>query len=322
MGVASRLLAVVVGWCALAASGHAQSWPDHPVKVIVPFAAGGPTDVTARLIAQKLSERLKQQFYVENHAGAGGNVGIGAAAKSAGDGYTILFASSSFVVNPSLYAQVPYDPFRDFAPVTMAVDSPNAILVNPAVPARDANELVALIRANPGKYNFATAGVGTTPHLAGEVFKRSLGLDLVHVPFAGAGPAVQSAVAGHTPIIFTTVSGTVPLVRESKLRALAVMSRARASALPEVATTSEQGLAGLESNTFQGVLVPAGTPQAVIERLHAEITQIEQADDARQRFAALGFELVANTPAQFSQMIRDDITKWGKVIREANIHVE
>jgi tripartite-type tricarboxylate transporter receptor subunit TctC len=322
MGAASRLLIVVLAWCALAARGHAQSWPDHPVKVIVPFAAGGPTDVTARLIAQKLSERLKQQFYVENHAGAGGNVGIGAAAKSVGDGYTILFASSSFVVNPSLYAQVPYDPFRDFAPVTMAVDSPNAILVNPAVPARDANELVALIRANPGKYNFATAGVGTTPHLAGEVFKRSLGLDLVHVPFGGAGPAVQSAVAGHTPIIFTTVSGTVPLVRENKLRALAVMGRSRASALPEVATTGEQGLAGLESNTFQGVLVPAGTPQAVIDRLHAEIAQIERADDVRQRFAALGFELVANTPAQFSQMIRDDIAKWGKVIREANIHVE
>jgi tripartite-type tricarboxylate transporter receptor subunit TctC len=319
---AARLL--VLAWCSLSGICHAQTpvYPDHPVKVIVPFAAGGPTDVTARLIALKLSERLKQQFYVENHAGAGGNVGIGTAAKSPADGYTILFASSSFVVNPSLYARTPYDPFKDFAPVTVAVDSPNAILVNPALPASDARQFVELIRSNPGKYNFATAGVGTTPHLAGEVLKRSLGLDLVHVPFGGAGPAVQSAVAGHTPIVFTTVAGTVPLVREGKLRALAVMSRSRASALPEVPTTGEAGLAGLESNTFQGVLVPAGTPEPVIDLLYREIVKIEQMADVRERFAALGFELVAGTPAQFAAVIRDDIAKWGKVIREANIRVE
>jgi tripartite-type tricarboxylate transporter receptor subunit TctC len=322
MAAACRLFVAAMTWWWIAGAGAAQTYPDHPVRIIVPFAAGGPSDVTARLIALKLSETLRQQFYVENHAGAGGNAGIGLAAKSAPDGYTILLASSSFVVNPSLYAPAPYDPFKDFAPVTVAVDSPNAILVNPSLPAADINQFIALVRANPGKYNFATAGVGTTPHLAGELLRRSLGLDLVHVPFAGAGPAVQSAVAGHTPIVITTVSGTAPMVRSGQLRALVVMSRTRASALPEVPTTGESGLPGLESNTFQGVLVPAGTPQGVIDLLHREIARIEQMPDVKERFTALGFELVADTPAQFAGVIRDDVAKWGKVIRDANIRAE
>src|SRR5215813_10709803 len=240
----------VLGWLVVtvltgamaAASAYAQAaggYPDHPVKVIVPFAAAGPTDVMARLIAQKLSQDLGKQFYVENQPGAGGNIGMANAAKAAPDGYTILVVSSSYVVNPSLYAKVTYDPYKDFIPITVAGDSPNVLVVNPSLPVKNVKELVDLIKANPGKYTFASAGSGTTPHLSGELFKLSYGLDLVHVPFNGAGPAIQSAVGGHTPIAFTALPPAAPMVRGGQLRALAVTSAARSSALPDVPTMEE-----------------------------------------------------------------------------------
>ncbi|HVY98332.1 MAG TPA: tripartite tricarboxylate transporter substrate binding protein [Dongiaceae bacterium] len=303
---------------AVAASGY----PERSVKVIVPFAPGGPTDVMARLLAQKLTERLGKQFFVENQAGAGGNIGMANAAKAAPDGYTILVVSSSFVVNPSLYTRVPYDPYKDFAPVTIAGDSPNVLVVNPSVPAKSVKELVDLIRANPGKYNFASAGTGTTPHLSGELFKLSLKLDLVHVPFNGAGPAIQSTVAGHTPIAFTALPPTTAHVKEGRLRALAVTSRKRTSALPDVPTMEEAGLKDQEADTMQGILVPAGTPKEIVERLHREIAAIVATPEIRERFDVLGFEPVADTPGEFAARIKVEIEKWGKVIKAAHIKVQ
>jgi tripartite-type tricarboxylate transporter receptor subunit TctC len=321
-----KAVARFVTLCAVlfSAVAHAQApnYPDRPVKVIVPFAAAGPTDVMARLLAQKLSESLGKQFYVENQPGAGGNLGMGNAARAAADGYTILVVSSSFVVNPSLYAKIPYDPYKDFDPVTVAGDSPNVLVVHPSVPAKSVKELIDLLKANPGKYNFASPGTGTTPHLSGELFKFSLGLDLVHVPFGGAGPAIQSAVAGHTPIAFTALPPAAPLVKDGKLRALAVTSAKRSAALPEVPTMAEAGLKGQEADTLQGVLVPAGTPKPIIALLHREIAKIVKEPDVKEKFAALGFEAVANTPDEFAAQIKAEIAKWGKVVKDANIKAQ
>ena len=205
-----------------AALAQVPGYPDHPVKIIVPFAAAGPTDVVARLIAQKLSEKFGQQFYIENIAGAGGNLAMGAAAKAPADGYTILFVSSSFTVNPSLYVKAPYDAEKDFAPVTKATGSPNGLFVHPDIPAKSVKELVELIRANPGKYTFASPGIGTTPHLSSELFKLTFGLDFALAPFAGGAPSIQSVVAGHTPMCFQAIPPATALVKDGKLRAVMV----------------------------------------------------------------------------------------------------
>ena len=300
----------------------AQTYPTRPVRIIVPFAPAGPTDVFARLLVQKLSQNLGQQFYVENQVGAGGNIGMGNAAHAAADGYTIVFVSTSYIVNPSLYAKIPYDPFKDFAPVTLAAVSPNVLTVHPSVQAKTVKELIAEIKANPGKYSFASAGLCTTPHLSGELFKLSQGLDLVHVPLNGSAPAIQSALAGHTPIAFTVVTPVVPQVKEGKLRALAVTTPKRSPALPEVPTLAEAGLPDQEADTMQGILVPAGTPKAIIDLLHSHIVNVMPLTDVKERMAVLGFEPVANTPEEFAARIEAEIPKWGKVIRDANIKAE
>ncbi len=297
----------------------AAGYPDKPVKIIVPFAAGGPTDVMARLIAQKLSENLKQQFFIENHAGAGGNLGMTQVARSAGDGYTILVASSSFVVNPSLYAKNPYDAFKDFAPITLAAASPNVLVVNPDIPAKTVKELIELLKANPGKYTIANPGIGTTPQLAAELFKLSLNLDATSVPFGGAAPAVQSTVAGHTPIAFAALPPTAPQVAGGKLRALAVTSAKRSPALPDVPTLAEAGVKEQLSETMQGILVPAATPKDIVELLNREIVKVMALPDVQAKCAQLGFQVVANTPQEFATYIKSEIDKWRKVIKDANI---
>jgi tripartite-type tricarboxylate transporter receptor subunit TctC len=314
------LVGLVMLLCADAAL--AQSYPTHQVRMIVPFAPAGPTDVIARIIGQKLSESLGQQFFVENQPGAGGNIGIGSVARAAPDGYTILIVSSSYVVNPSLYDKIPYDPDKDLAPVTMMAASPNVLVVNPDVPAHSVKELIALIKANPGKFSFASAGTGTTPHLSGALFNLSQGLDLVHVPFNGAGPAIQSTLGGHTPIAFTALPPAAPLIKEGKLRALAVTSAKRSPALPDVPTMAEAGLPGQEADTLQGVLVPAKTPPEIVALLHREIVNAIATPDVQQRFAELGFDPAGTTPTQFAAQIKDEIAKWGKVVRDAHIKVE
>jgi tripartite-type tricarboxylate transporter receptor subunit TctC len=303
-------------------AARAQTYPTRPVRIIVPFAPAGPTDVFARLLVQKLSENLGQHFYIENQVGAGGNIGMGNAARAVPDGYTIVFVSTSYIVNPSLYAKVPYDPLKDFAPVTLAAVSPNVLTVHPSIPAKTVKELIAEIKANPGKYSFASAGLGTTPHLSGELFKLSQGLDLVHVPFNGSAPAIQSTLAGHTPIAFTVVTPVVPQVKEGKLRALAVTTPKRSPALPDLPTLAEAGLPDQEADTMQGILVPAGTPKAIIDLLHSEIVKVIALPDVKEQMAVLGFEPVANTPEEFAARIKAEIPRWGKVIHDANIKAE
>jgi len=316
-----RILGVLAA-LVLAGPCVAQTYPDKPVRIIVPFAPAGPTDVTARLIATKLSERLGKQFYVENVAGAGGNLGMGQAARAPADGYTILFVSSSYVVNPSLYAKVPYDAYRDFEPVTVAADASNILLVHPSVPAKTVKELVDLIRANPGKYSFASAGTGTTPHLSGELFKLTLNLDLVHVPFGGAGPAIQSLAGGHTPIAFTSLPPAIPLIKDGKIRPLAVTAKKRVDVLPDVPTLEEAGLKDQEADTFQAVLLPAGTPKPIVDLLYREIKAIVALPDIKQRFDDLGFDAIANTPDEFAAQIKKEIVQWAKVIKGANIKMD
>ncbi|MGA7485333.1 MAG: tripartite tricarboxylate transporter substrate binding protein [Xanthobacteraceae bacterium] len=302
-----------------AAWAQGRGYPDRPVKIIVPFAAGGPTDVVARLITQKLTERFGQQFYIENMAGAGGNLGMAAAARSPADGYTILFASSSYTVNPSLYAKAPYDPDRDFAPVTKAAGSPNGLFVNLDIPAKSVSELVELLKANPGKYTFASPGIGTTPHLSSELFKLTFGLDFALAPFPGGGPSIQSVVAGHTPMCFQAIPPATPLVKAGKLRALAITAKARVPALPDVPTLDEVGIKGQEAETMQGVLAPAGTPKAIVDLLQAEIARIVNLPDINAKMLALGLEPSGMSPAEFAAYIKTDVAKWKKVIADAKI---
>jgi tripartite-type tricarboxylate transporter receptor subunit TctC len=297
----------------------AQNYPARPVRLIVPYAPAGPTDVAARLIAQKLSERVGKQFYVENIPGASGNIGMNRAAKAAPDGYTVIVVANNYVVNPALFDNIPYDPHRDFDPVTMAVTTPMVLTVHPFLPARTVKDLVALIRANPGTYNYASAGIGTPGHLLGEQFRLSLGLDLVHVPYNSAGLAVGSTVAGHTPICIVAPAPAVPQVHDGKLHALAVMSKTRSQALPNVPTIAEAGYPGMEGENWFGVLVPAGTPSDIIVLLNREVVNVIALPDMKERLATLGFEPVGSTPKEFAERIAVELDKWGKVIRLANI---
>jgi len=301
---------------------RAQTYPSRPVRAVVAFAPGGVTDTFARLMAQKLTEQLGKQVYVENIAGASGNIGTGQVAKAAPDGYTILFAFSSHVVNPTLFARVPYDPIKDFDPVTLAVASTTVLTVNPSVPAKTVKELVDLIKANPGKYSFGSAGAGTQAHLAGEQFRLSLGLDLVHVPFGGGGPAVAAVVAGHTPISFVSPQAAMQHVREGTVRALAVTSKTRSQIFPNVPTMAEAGYPEIEGDGWVGILVPAGTPAEIIAILYRDSAKILAQPDMKERLAALGYDVVASTPKEFAARIAVEIEMWAKVIRAANIKAE
>jgi tripartite-type tricarboxylate transporter receptor subunit TctC len=318
-----RFLHLVGGVAALpllSRAAKAQAYPIRPVRMIVPFSPGGQTDVIARLIAQKLTEHFDQQFYVENLPGAGGNIGMGRAAQAAPDGYTALVVDgTSFVVNPTLYAKVPYDPYKDFDPVILAVTTTQVLTVTPSLPARSVKELAELIKANPGKYSYASPGLGTSGHLIGELFRISLGLDLVHVPFSGAGPAVGSTIAGHTPISFGSPAATVAQIKDGNLRALAVATKARLKALPEVPTMAESGYPQIESNQWVGMLVPAATPKDIITLLNREIVKSIALPEIKERLAALGFEPVAGAPEDMARQIKSEMEIWGKVIRAANI---
>jgi tripartite-type tricarboxylate transporter receptor subunit TctC len=315
------IIRIAALWAALFASAaFADTYPNKVVRIIVPFPAGGPTDTMARLIGQKLSERLGQQFIVENMAGAAGNIGMGNAARAAPDGYTILFVSSSYVVNPSLYNKVPYDPDKDFEPITKAAAATHALLANPSVAARDVKELVAAIKADPTKYSIASPGMGTTPSLSIELFKQSLGLnDLLVVPFSGGNPSIQSVVAGHTPLSFQAIPPATELIRAGRLRALAVTSLKRAAALPDVPTLEELGIKGQEAETMQGVLAPAGTPKEIIALLQREIAAALEQPDVKDKVLALGFEPSGMSSAEFDAYIKSEIAKWRKVIENAGI---
>ena len=300
----------------------AQAYPTHPVRAIVPFPPGGATDIVARPIVQELSKRLGQPFIVENLPGASGDIGTARAAKAAPDGYTLLFAYSSHVVNLSLFDKVPYDPVRDFAPITLAAASPAVLSVHPAFPAKTLAELIALIKANPGKHTYASGGTGTQPHLAAEQLRLSLGLDIPHVPFNGGGPALVSMIAGHTPIGFTTLPPTVPHIKSGKLRALAIAGPKRSRSVPEVPTMAEAGYPGVEGDTWVGVFAPAGTDKQVVALLNREIVAILSQSTMREHLLDLGYEPVGSRPDEFAAQISSEIAKWAKVIRSAGIKAQ
>jgi tripartite-type tricarboxylate transporter receptor subunit TctC len=264
--IEGSILAAALAYALAMSTSHGANYPDHPVKVVVPFPAGGITDVVTRMIAVELSERLGQQFFIEDIGGAGGNIGMAAAARAPGDGYTILFASSSIVVNPSLYKQVPFDVVKDFIPVTKAGATPNAWLVNNDFPAKTMHELIGLMKANPGKYSVASPGAGTTPSLSIEMLKQALGVEFVTVPFAGGGPMNQSILGGFTPIACSAFGNTAPLILQGKVRALAIASKKRLEALRNVPTLDELGIKNQEAETMTGVFVPAGTQMEAGDR--------------------------------------------------------
>jgi tripartite-type tricarboxylate transporter receptor subunit TctC len=300
----------------------AQAYPARTVRVIVPFAPGGPTDVFARLLAQQLTVQLGAQFYIENIGGAGGNIGAGRAAEATGDGYTLLLDGANFVVNTALYAQVPYDPEKSFEPITVAVSSPAILTVTPSLPVHSVKELVELIKSSPGKYSYASPGTGTPPQLVGELFRLTLGLDLVHVPFNGGGPAVASAIGGYTPVSFGSMAPAVPLVKDGKLRALAITGKTHSQALPDVPTMAEAGYPEIDGESWFALFAPTGTPKDIIKRLYQETAKAVASPEMKQRLAALGYDPVANTPEECAAQLKGEMSKWTKVIRQAGIKGE
>ena len=309
-------------WLLGVAAAPAQEYPTRPIRMIVPFAPGGPTDVVARVLAAKLSETFHQQVVVDNRAGAGGNIGTGLAANATPDGYTLLVVSSSFVVNPGLYAKIPYDPYKSFAPISNIAAAPNVFVVHPGVPAKSMLELAKVIETAPKKYSFATPGIGTTPDLSAALFRLTTRLDITNVPYNGAGPAIAATLANQVPLGCMAMPGVIPHIRGGRLRGLAVTSPKRSTQLPDVPTMAESGFKGHEADTLQAMLVPAGTSQAIVQRLHATVVNILGQPDVKDRITSLGFEIVASSPAEFAAQIKREVAKWSKVVKDAGITVE
>jgi tripartite-type tricarboxylate transporter receptor subunit TctC len=296
----------------------AQSYPSRPVRIIVPFAPGGVTDIMARLLGAKLSERLGQPFYIENHPGAGGNIGMGMAARAEPDGHSILFVSSSYVANPSLYNNPGYDP-KDFTPVIKAAATPNLWFVHPSLPAKSMKELIDLIKASPGKYNVASPGLGTTPHLGIELMRLALNLDYVMIQYSGGGPAVQSKLAGTTLVQCSALANSTGLLKDGQLRGLGVASKKRSAALPDIPTLEEQGITEQNAETMQGILVPAATPKPIVELLQKEIDRIVKLPEISEKMVQLGFDPEGGSSADFDAYVRSEIARWKKVIEDAKI---
>ena len=297
-------------------------YPSRPVRLIVPFPPGGPTDVVARILAQKLTEAWGQQVVVDNRSGAGGNIGMGLAAGAAPDGYTILLVSSSFVANPGLYTKIPYDPHKSFAPVSKLVAAPHAFFSHPSQPVKSVPELVELVKKNPRKFSIATPGVGTTPDLSAHLLRLDAKLDIVPVPYAGGGPSLVAVLGNQVAFGCQAIPPVMPHFKASRLRALALTSLQRAPVLPDVPTMAEAGYKGHEADTMTGMLLPAGTPKAIVNKLHAETARIMALPDVKERIAEMGFNIIVNSPQEFAEQIKDEVAKWGKVVRAANIKVE
>ena len=310
---------LALGAAALGRPAAAGGWPERPVRIVVPFAAGGPSDLTARLMSVKLGEALGQTFIVENRGGAGGNLGIAQVARSAPDGYTLLVVSSAFVVNPGLYRQVPYDPFKDFAPVAELDTSPNVFVATPASGIATMAELVARAKANPSELSYASAGVGTTPHLAAELLKITAGINLTHVPYPGAGPAIQAILAGTVPLMCASLPGAHPSILAGTLHALAVTVAQRWFDMPDVPTMQELGYAGFVSDTFHCMLAPAGTPAEIVDRLASVSLDALKEPAFHDKLRTLGFEVIGNGPDGLRRRIVDDVPRFRELIAKAGI---
>ena len=306
-----------------AASAAAQCYPAKPVRFVVPYAPGGSTDTLARTIGLKLTELLGQQVVVDNRPGANGNIGMEIVAHAVPDGYTIVLGYiANLGIGPSLYDKMPYDPVKDFAPVTQVAAASNILVVHPSVPAKDFREFIAYVKANPKKVNFASAGVASVGHLTGELLNELAGMDMVHVPYKGSGQAISDLVGGHVKVMISGMASTLPHVRSGKLRALAVTGAKRTPAAPEVPTIAESGFPKFEATSWFGVLAPAKTPKPVIVRLNADIVKTLQHPDVAQRLSAVGFEIVSGTPEQFAAYIKSEIRKWEKVVKASGAKPE
>ncbi|MEO7729174.1 MAG: tripartite tricarboxylate transporter substrate binding protein [Burkholderiales bacterium] len=307
----------------LAGVVFAQPYPTKPVRLVVPFPPGGPADTVARVLAQKLTDALGQQVVVDNRAGATGTIGAGVVAKSPADGYTLLLGTSNeLAMSPGLLDKLPYDPVRDFAPVSNVINFPNILVVNPHLPARTVAELVALARAKPGQLSFATSGIGSTNHLTGVVFQNIEKIKLNYVPYKGGGPAVTDLMGGHVDSMFATMPSVVPIVKSNKLKALVITDDKRWAALPEVPSAKQAGVPGLMVMTWNGVLAPAGVPEAVMAKLNADIVAVANSTDMKERMKAQAAEIATTTPDEFAAMLRNDFAKWSKVIKQAGMRAE
>ncbi|TMH15392.1 MAG: tripartite tricarboxylate transporter substrate binding protein [Betaproteobacteria bacterium] len=320
---AAASLSAALAVSALRAAAAADAYASKPVRFVVAFPPGGVTDIIARSIAQRLTVRLAQQVVVDNRPGAGGNIGTDIVAKSAPDGHTLLMGSAGpLAINASLFGKMPFDPIRDLAPVTLAASTPNVLVVHPSLRAATVRELIALAKARPGEINFASSGHGTPAHLAGELFNSMAGVKMVHVPYKGAAPALTDLLGGQVQLMFSTMPPALPHVKDGKLRALAVTSAKRSPATPELPTVDEIALPGFEANTWHGVVVPAGTPAAIVARLNREIVAILHLPEVVERLSAQGAEAVGSTPEEFAAYIRSETAKWAKVVRDSGAKAE
>ena len=321
---AAGLVAVVAASLFAASLAFAQAaYPSKPIRMVVPFPPGGTTDILARAVAQKLTEAWSQQVIVDNRPGAGGNIGSDLVAKAPPDGYTLLMGTvGTHAINPSLYARMPYDAQKDFAPVILVAGVPNVLEVNPSLPVHTVQELIAYARANPGKLNFASSGNGTSIHLSGELFKAMTGVKMTHVPYKGSAPALADLVRGQVQLMFDNLPSSLGLIKGGKLRAIAVTSTTRSSALPDVPTIAESGLPGYEASSWFGVLAPARTPPAIIDKLNAAIGAWLASPEAKEKLASQGAVAAGGTPADFARYIASETVKWAKVVKASGAHID
>ena len=315
-------LAVALGLCAVALGGHValgQSYPAKPIRVIDAYPPGGSTDVVARIIGAKFQENPGQLWIIDNRPGAQGIIGTEFVARAPADGYTLLMYTGSHAIHPSIYRNMPYDLLKAFAPITQTTSTTNVLVVHPSLPVRTVKELLAIARAKPGALNYSSAGIGSTTHMAMELLKTMTGVDITHIPYKGSAPAVMDCVAGHVTMMFGPMPVVSPHAKSGRLRVIAVSTQSRSSAMPDVPTVAQAGVAGYESTNAVGILAPAGTPREIVGRLNTEIVRILNLPDVKERLSALGAEPVGSTPAQFASFIQADMAKWAKVVREAKI---
>ena len=312
------LMTIAAGALAFIGAVHAQSYPSKSIRYVVPYAPGGSTDIVARVLAIKLSEAMGQQVVVDNRPGAGGAIGADIVAKSPPDGYTMVTAVTSIMaINQFLYRKLPYDPEKDFAPVTQVGSLPLILVIHPSLPAKNVREFIAIAKAKPGQLNYGSSGVGTATHMTTELFKAMAGVDLVHIPYKGSGQVMGDVIGGQLALIFDQIVSSLPHVHGGKLRMLAITSAKRFPSLPDLPTIAESGVPGYESISWAGVAVPAGTPKEIVARLHAEIVKVLAMPDIRERFLRDGIETIGSTPEQFSEHIRRERIKWAKVVKDS-----
>ena len=321
--ISRRAILMGCGAAMMSTASRAEDYPSHPVKIVVPYPAGGSNDIVARILAQKLSEKTGQQFFVENRAGASGNIGADAVANAPADGYTLLVtAPPPLAINVALYKNLPFDPATAFAPVALLATVPIVLMVHPSLAARNVQELVALAKAKPGTLNFGSSGIGSTNHLAGELLKHMTGIDIVHVPYKGAAPAMNDLIAGHIPMMFDNMPAVLPQVQGGSVRAIAVAGAERAAALPDVPTVAEQGVPGFEAFAWFGLVAPARTPTPVLTKLQGDVASILATPDVKARLTDLGAEPGNVAGAAFRKFLADDTAKWSELIRISGATME